>query len=218
MMTRLFHAVAMVCVATVMTGLILAGYFAFRGTLNMGSATQIIALLNGIDITGSRLQRIVNQQADREQPDFDEILRQRTLQSHDLQMRLRSQETFHRELAEMLSQVQREREQLAVRTKKFSRQLDEIRTEALQEGLRQAGRTLQMLEAEAAKDQLLVMFNEKREDEVVTMIQAMPSDKRRDILAEFASEEEKQILATILRLISEGRPTTALIDQARENR
>lgn len=218
MIRKLARAFAAICVGTVLTQLILLGYFAFKGTLHAGSMTQVIGLLNGIDITGARLQRILSDGEDREQPDFDEILEARKMQSYDMDLRLQSQQTFRNELGTMLADLRDDRQRLDLRLGSFNSELDQIEQEALKKGLRDAGRAIQVLDAEAAKDQLLIMFNEKRVDDVVTIIQAMPLDKRRDILAEFTSEAEKETLAELLRLISEGRPTTALIDAARSNR
>ena len=79
-------------------------------------------------------------------------------------------------------------------------------------------RTLQTLDAAQAKEQLLIMYDDERIDDVVTIIQAMSSDKRKDILAEFVEGENPEKLAEILRRISEGIPTTALIDKASETR
>lgn len=217
MIGKLARGFAAICVGTVLTQLILLGYFAFKGTLNASAMTQIIGLVNGIDITGSRLQRILSEGEDREQPDFDEILQARKMESYDMDLRLQSQQKFRNELGTMLADLRDDRQRLDQRLGSFDAKLDEIEQEALQKGLRDAGRAIQVLDAEAAKDQLLIMFNEERVDDVVTIIQAMPLDKRRDILAEFTSEAEKETLAELLRLISEGRPTTALIGAARNN-
>jgi hypothetical protein len=77
-------------------------------------------------------------------------------------------------------------------------------------------RTLQSLDAEQAKEQLLMMYDDKRIDDVVTIIQAMPTEKRKDILAEFVQKGEADKLADILRRIGEGMPTTSVIDRAAE--
>ena len=90
-MSLLIRVFAGFCIATVLTQMILAGYFVSQGTFNGDTATNVIALLNGIDISGNRLREIMRQSEDREQPDFDEILEARMLESLDMDMRLRSQ-------------------------------------------------------------------------------------------------------------------------------
>ena len=216
MIRKLLRIAGLFCIATVLTQLVLSIYFAGRGTLSGETATQTVALLNGIDITGNRLQEIMRRSEDREQPDFEEILQARKLDSYDLDLRRQSQQMFADELTLMLAELRQDRDRLDQRLTSFRRELSEIRQDALNQGLRDAGRAIQVLDPEAAKDQLLIMFDEERKDDVVTIVQAMTQDKRRDILAEFQSEPEKEVLAELLRLISEGRPTTSLIDQAND--
>jgi hypothetical protein len=59
------------------------------------------------------------------------------------------------------------------------------------------------------------MFKDESIDQVVNIVQAMPSDKRKDILAEFDTPQEDDILYEIIRRIGEGLPITSLIDKAR---
>ncbi|MEM6363303.1 MAG: hypothetical protein AAF745_02670 [Planctomycetota bacterium] len=212
---RLFAAT---CVATCLTQGILVGYFGVRGSLTATTATKIIALLNGIDITGNELRQILAESEDREEPDFDEILEARRQESLDMDMRLRSQRQFRDELASMLEDLRLQRERFDERRQAFDRRLEEIRVGAQEEGLREVQRTLQALEADQAKEMLLRMFDDERIDDVVNIIQAMPIDKRSEILAEFASPEEADKLHEILRRIGDGLPTTSLIDEAGGNR
>lgn len=213
-MKFLMKAIGIVCVATVLTQLVVLGVFAVRGTLNAETGTKILALVNGIDITGNQLRQFFAEGEDREQPDFDEILEARQRESLDIDMRLRSQREFKDELAIMLAELKTERTRFDERRESFDRRLEEIRKGAQDEGLMEVQRTLQALEAEQSKDLLMRMFDDKRIDDVVNIIQAMPIDKRKDILAEFATPEETDKLHDILRRIGEGMPTTTLIDNA----
>lgn len=213
-MKSLMKAFAMVCVATCLTQLILLGYFVVQGTLDTSSATKMLALVNGIDISGQQLRQIMQEGEDREQPDFDEILEARQRQSLDIDMRLRSQREFKDELSVMLASLKIERERFDERRESFDRRLEKIRKGAQEDGLREVQRTLQALEAEQSKELLLRMFDDKRIEDVVNIIQAMPIDKRKDILAEFATVEEQDKLHEILRRIGDGMPTTTVIDDA----
>ena len=99
------------------------------------------------------------------------------------------------------------------------RELEEIREKGQQKkGLQDVQRTLQSLDAAQAKEQLLIMYDDERIDDVVTIVQAMSTDKRKDILAEFVSKDESTKLAEILRRIGEGMPITSLINEASNNR
>ena len=218
MISKLLRGLAAFCVATVLTQMILMGYFLTRGSANGETMTKVVALLNGIDISGNRLQQILRESEDREQPDFDEILEARKLKSYDMDLRLRSQKEFRDDLSTMLAELTDEKERFDERLISFRSELDEIQKGAQSEGLREVQRTLQSLDAPQAKEQLLIMYDDERIDEVVTIIQAMSSDKRKDILAEFVAKDDAAKLAEILRRIGEGMPTTSLINQASENR
>lgn len=213
-MKLLIRLFAMFCVATCLTQGILFSYFLATGRLDFGSVTKMLALINGIDISGNQLRQIMQEGEDLEQPDFDEILEARQRQSLDIDMRLRSQREFRDELTAMLTNLKMEKDRFDERRESFDNRLEEIRKGAQEEGLREVQRTLQALEAEQSKDLLLRMFDDKRIDDVVNIIQAMPIDKRKDILAEFATADEQDKLHEILRRIGEGMPTTTLIDDA----
>ena len=218
MISKLSHGFAAFCIATVLTQLILMGYFLTRGSLNGETSTKIIALLNGIDISGNRLQQILRDSEDREQPDFDEILEARKLKSYDMDIRLRSEREFRDELSAMQAELSDDRAKLDERLASFRRELEEMRQGVQEKGLQDVQRTLQSLDAPQAKEQLLIMYEDERIDDVVTIVQAMSTDKRKDILAEFVSKDEADKLAEILRRIGDGMPVTAVIDRASENR
>ena len=140
------------------------------------------------------------------------------MESYDMDLRLRSEKEFSDELSIKLAQLTDERERFDERLASFRRELEEIREGAQKQGLQDVQRTLQSLDAAQAKEQLLIMYDDERIDDVVTIVQAMSTDKRKDILAEFVSKDEAEKLAEILRRISEGMPTSSLIDRASEDR
>ncbi len=214
MRARLFSVFVAFCVATVLTQIILFGYFLTRGVVNGETMTKVVALLNGIDISGNRLQQILRQSEDREQPDFDDILEARKMESYDMDLRLRSEKEFSDDLSVQLAELTHERERLDERLASFHRKLEEMREGVQEKGLQETQRILQALDADKAKEQLLIMYDDERIDKVVTIVQAMPTEKRKDILAEFVTKEETEKLAEILRLIGEGMPISALINEA----
>lgn len=218
MIAKLISVFSAICIATVITQTILFGYFVSRGTVNGDTLTQVVALMNGIDITGDRLRQVLRESEDREQPDFDEILDARKMESLDMDMRLRSQNEARDELTKRLAEFRTERERFDDRRKAFDRRLDEISQGAQEEGLRELQRILQSLDADQAKQQLLTMYEDERIDDVVNIVQAMSAEKRKDILAEFVSKDESDKLAEILRRIGEGMPVTSVINEARSER
>ena len=217
MLNKLMTAFAAFCVATVITQILLGSYMLGSGRVSSDTVTQIIALVNGIDISGDRLRKIFKQAEDREQPDFDEILEARKLDSFDMEMRLNTQQKFRSELSVMLDELKNERDRFDARLSTFQNELEEIREGTQQKGLMEVQRTLQSLDAAQAKELLLMMYDDERIDDVVTIIQAMPTEKRKDIMTEFTNPQESEKLYDILSRIADGGPTTALIDRMNDN-
>ena len=216
MMSKILRGLAAFCVATVLTQVILLTYFLIRGTINRNSAVQLIALVNGIDVSGMRLQEIYRQSEDYEQPSYAEILAQRKMTSLDMDIRLRSQQEFRDELSTMLADLRKDQDRFSDRLLAFRNELNELGEEAQENGLEDVQRTLQSLDPEQAKEQLLIMYDDKRIDDVVTILQAMSTDARKDILAEFTTPDDVDILADVLRRISEGMPVSSLIKETDE--
>ncbi|MDB4749322.1 hypothetical protein OAF83_00305 [Rubripirellula sp.] len=215
-MSKILRGLAAFCVATVLTQVILLSYFLIMGTLNRSSAVQLVALVNGIDVSGIRLQEIYRQGEEYEQPSYDEILAQRKMTSLDMDIRLRSQQEFRDELSTMLADLRKDQDRFSDRLLAFRSELNELGEEAQENGLEDVQRTLQSLDPEQAKEQLLIMYDDKRIDDVVTILQAMSTDARKDILAEFTTPDDVDILADVLRRISEGMPVSSLIKETNE--
>ncbi len=127
MMSKLMKMFVGFCIATVITQIILLGYIASRGQISGDTFTRAIALVNGIDISGNRLQQILRQSEDREQPDFDEILEARKLEGYDSEVRIKSQLAFRNEVSTQLATLKSQRDRFDERLASFRRELEEIR-------------------------------------------------------------------------------------------
>jgi len=75
----------------------------------------------------------------------------------------------------MLASLKTERERFDERRESFDRRLEQIRTGAEEDGIREVQFTLQALEAEQSKDMLLRMYDDKRIEDVVNIIQLCQS-------------------------------------------
>lgn len=208
MTDKLIRWFAAFSVATIIFQLTILGYLATRGTLNGPTVTKVVALANGIDISGDRLEAILRRDQQQEQPDFDEILEARKLEGLDLDMQRRSLGALKDDISLEWSATKQERERLDERLQSFDKKEQETLALAQQEGVKQVQRTLQTLDPAQAKDQLLRIYDDKRIDEVVNIIQAMPADKQKDILGEFVTPEEADKLHEILSRIGGGGQTT----------
>jgi len=215
-MAILIRLLAAFCVGTVLTQLIMLGYFATRGTLNPETLTKVIALVNGIDITGERLRQALQKSEQSEQPDFEDVLRQRMLAGTEMELRLRSQRTYEDELTRMMEEIKVAQARFDQRREAFERKLEDVQRNAQDAGVKELQRTLQSLPVEQAKDQLLKFYDEGRIDDVVNIIQGIPLDIRKEIMAEFIEPAEAEKLHDVLSRIGDGQPLSSFIDQARK--
>ncbi len=212
MMIRLFAAF---CVGTLLTQFIMLGYFAARGTLNGDTVTKVVALVNGIDITGEKLRQVLQKSEQKELPNFEEVLRQRTLAGTEMELRLRSQQAYENELTRLLEELKASETRFDLRREAFDRKLEDVQRNAQDAGIKELQRTLQSLPVEQAKVQLLKFYDAGQIDDVVNIIQGIPLDIRKEIMAEFTEPAEAEKLHDLLRRIGEGQPLSSFIDEAK---
>ncbi|MEM6690365.1 MAG: hypothetical protein AAF664_13115 [Planctomycetota bacterium] len=214
MIRKLLTLATAFCIATILTQVTIGGYLLINGRLGGDTMTKMLALANGIDISGERLQFIMKQNEDRELPDFNDVLRARTMAAYDMELLLSAQQRLRTEMSESLVRLQEDQERFDDRVETFQNELEQIRQGVEDEGLEKLKRTLNDLEPAAAKEQLLMMFDDGKKREVVIIIDGMQSEKRRDILAEFTGADDPAKLAEILKLIEEGGAAGSLVEGA----
>lgn len=213
----IWKCIAGFCVATVLTELLVIGVLAARGALNSETSVKIVALANGIDITGNQLRQLLEQSESAETPSFEEVLEKRAQMGLDIDVRLQSQMHFHQQLQRMLRNLQEKEQRFDVRREAFNKKLDELEQGIREEGMQEIQRTLEVLDPPQAKSQLVMMYDDGEIDTVVNIVQAMPTDKRKKILGEFVGPEETEKLYEVLRRLGEGDPKHSLIEQARQD-
>ena len=78
-------------------------------------------------------------------------------------------------------------------------------------------RTIEAIDPKQAKAQILIMIDDDAMSAVVTVVKALPLDKRKKLIAQFKTEEEIEKLADILRQIRLGNPEVPLINKTRDD-
>ncbi|MEM9646815.1 MAG: hypothetical protein AAF989_17625, partial [Planctomycetota bacterium] len=134
MIKSLLRAFSYFSVGTVITLMILLVYFAIAGQANYETGVKVVALLNGIDISGNRLQKVIRDAEDREQPDFEEILEARRREGMNMDLRLRSQREARDDLSEKVAYLVEETGVLDNRLKAFNDEVERVQAGAEKEG------------------------------------------------------------------------------------
>lgn len=205
------------CVATVLTQMLVMAVLTSRGNLNGDSAVKMIALANGIDISGDRLRDVLLEAKETETPSFEEVLEQRSKQGFDMDLKIQSQNNYYEQLQVMLRELQEKESRFDLRRNSFNEKLDELEKGIKDEGMREMQRTLEVLDPVKAKTQLLMMVEDNELDKVVSIVQSMSPEKRKRIFNEFEGQNDEEKLADILRRIGEGEPKKSLIEEARND-
>lgn len=203
---------AYLCVATVLAEATSLAYLWSKGKLNEETVLRVVAAANGIEHPRPSQQTASREES--KQVSLEDLARARALKSRDLELREQS-------LADNVAVVKAEYDKLIDEKNRYERikaafrtQLDELYEGALADNRETARLILESLKPKQAKDQILRMVQDGEINDVATLLSTMPTTKRAKILGEFKTEEEAATLAEILKLIREGVPETALIEDA----
>jgi hypothetical protein len=210
--------VGLVCLC-IASSLSLGGILAMsavRGNLQRSTLTQIVALLNGIDIQGRRLQQALDSSQDTPQPTYQEVVAARARTSAGLDAREAALERYRLELDNLRQQLERSREEFDQRRLAFENRLAELAREAESSRLQQAQELLENLPVELAKTQVLKLIEQGHLEDVVKIVKAMPPERRKKMLGEFDDNAASQKLYEILDQLLIQDPRRNLIRAAGE--
>jgi hypothetical protein len=203
------------CVATVLAQGIIVGLSAARGNIRSETIFKGIALLNGIDITGDQLQRMLDEAREMPLPTYEEVRSARARENLTIELRERSIKQMSDQMVEMRLELETKIADFDLRKEEFYKMLEQKEKNLLDESLKDVQRTLEVLPAEQSKEQIKKLIEAKQLDDVVTIFKEMPLDKRKKIMGEFTSQEEIDILHRILMRTRTGEPASSLIREAR---
>jgi hypothetical protein len=211
------------CVATVLAQAVAFGYLASQGVLTKERLTYALAALYDVDLHQlEREKTAAGQPLPHEQPAFEQVIQRRALASRDLDLRETAVDKALVDVRALTAQLKTERERYDQLKQQFDARLAQLEEVFTNTSLQEVQRTLEAINPKQAKDQLLRMLDdatpedrEKVERDVVTILKAMPLDKRKKILGEFKTDEEAQKLHDILKQIREGVPDLTVIRETR---
>lgn len=212
LLIRLFVAF---CVGTVLAQGIILAMAGAKGNLNQVTLLKAIALINGVDITGDRLKKMLDESKQTPTPTYADVEAERASQSKALDMRERSIMQAKQQLEELFAEKRAEIADFDRRKNEFYKYIETAAQDLENESLQEVQRTLESLSPAQAKDQLKRFWDADQKQDVVAIIKGMPLDKRKKVLGEFTAADEVDQLNSILMLLRKGEPKASLIDNAR---
>jgi hypothetical protein len=211
---RLFGVLALCfCVATVVAEMLVAAVVMPKLKLNNDRVAQIAAIAQGADIAPKDAPK-GPAPLENEQASYQEIVEARAVKYRNLELR-------EQQLRNNLAQVQSDEGKLADDMKRakqladsFNKQLKDVQENATSSGMQDLLATIRKMQAKQAKEQLIMMLDNKEMDVVVSLIRQMPDKQRASILAEFKTDDEKEKLSEVLRRLREGQPEMQVVEKA----
>ena len=207
-------------IGTAISLVVLLAMLWWKGALTDERWLDMLSALQGIkppppaSITASN----VNAQ----QASLDQILQARLRASLDLDLRESAIDKSLGDLRTIETQLRSESIRLDDWKKSFDKRLADLQTAATDASLQEVQRTFEVMAPKQAKEQIMRMLeptapgSDSAMQDIVTILKAMPLDKRKKILGEFSkSELEIEKLAEILREIRLGGADAELLRDTR---
>ena len=209
-----------ISIGTLISLVILLAMLWWKGALTDERILGMLAELRGIQPTPAA-PKLGQLDPDAEQPSIQQLLQARLQASLDFDLRESAIDKGLGDLRALETSIRTERSRLDGWKDDFDKRLATLETAATNAALQEVQQTLQAIAPKQAKDQLMKMLkdpvtaDDNPMQDVVTVLKAMPLDKRKKIIAEFKTEQEIETLAEILRSIRLGTPDSELLRETR---
>jgi len=208
-------------IGTVVTLAVLVGMLWWKGALADERVLGMLAALQGIKPAPPQ-QKAKVLDARSEQPSLDQIMEARLRASLDLDLRESAIDKSLGDLRNLETQIKAESTRLDQWKTSFDQRVTALQSAATDAALLELQRTLEAMDPKQAKDQIMQMLedpttaSDKPMNDVVTIMKAMPLDKRRKILSKFTTAPEIEKLHAVLQEIRRGTPETDLLNETRK--
>ncbi len=199
------------CAATVLAQIIIIALSYFRGNINADTLTKLVATLNGIEIEGQRLQQALDNANKAPIPTREEVIAARAQKSLEFDQRERALNRKQEQLESLQAKLQVDIKDFDARRLAFEEAVA-MRSKSLNDQtLGEVQKIVELLEPGQASGQLIKMMDNGSIEDVVSIVKALPDDKRTKILREFEQadpEKFKELLGKIRAGVdlSDGNP------------
>jgi hypothetical protein len=215
-MKKLVQTFLWTCTAVLLGQLCIVGLSASKGNFDRETMTQIVALLNGIDIQGERLKQAFVSGRAVPTPTYQDILEAKTNATLELESRGRAVENRNKRLDDRERRLQEEIARFDQRREEFQQELQNKQSGLETDSLNETTKFLSNLSPEQTKTQLLSMLKNGQNADVVAIILGMRADIQKKVLAEFTDKEEAD-LTKIVSEIRSGGQLKSFFDKAQKD-
>jgi hypothetical protein len=203
---------AYLCVGTMFSLLIGAGYLWTSGKMNADKAFEMLALLHDVELHPKADAEKKTTSDDAPRPSFEETLRQSKIEARQLELKLQAVTQGLKQLRFVRDEFTQDKERYERIKKDFQAELAKMRGGAKAEGFANVRLIWQNIQPKLAKEQIMQMIEQDEIEDVVVILSDMPIRTRAKIVSAFTTDEEVAAMDEIMRLIREGSPEITAIE------
>jgi hypothetical protein len=211
----LMALVAYVCVATVITASLIAGYLWYTERLNDEKVFRIVALLHDVDLEQiAKANQEASDKVPPEEPSLEDVLRHQQIQDRNFEVKLLALQRGRQEYDQRLQLLKEETaryDRLAHDWQSRLKKQEELTT---QENLAKVVAQIEQIRPPVGKELLLRWIDEGRMDDAILLMNKMAESKLAKILKEFATDEELNKLHDIHQRILAGGTEAPQLEEA----
>jgi len=197
-MKKLVNATLWTCTAILIGQLFILGFAAIKGYLSPKTVTQIVALLNGIDIQGERLTNAIKEGKNAPVPTYQDVLEAKSNAILSMDSRAQALDRYKRQLDEKDKNLTEREARHNALVAEFKKQENETRSSKETESLQLRMQLFSALQPPDAKQQLMLMLEKNLKSDVISILKGLDDDKLKKILGEFTELIDQQKIADIL--------------------
>ena len=217
LLSKLAGLIVYLCVGTLIAQGICVSYAISKGYLTKSKLLEMVALARQTDSGKQQAANAEKKEQTSEQPSLEDIENARALRMRNLELREQAVQAVLDQVRYEQSKLLDEKDTYLRTRAAFDAHLENMKEGAIAKGRTDARTILESVKPKQAKEQILKMVEAGEQKEVVAILSEMPVPKRAKICAEFSkTDEEKEILDELLRLIRQGDPDVSPIKATQE--
>lgn len=205
------------CVGTMLSLLIGAGYLWTSGKLNPDKALEMLALLHDVELRPANAAKETKSASGAAaRPSFEDQLRRSKVESRQLELKLQAVTQGLEQLRFARDEFTQDKERYERIKKDFQTELAKMGGGAKAEGFANVRLIWENIQPKLAKEQIMQMIEQDEIEDVVVILSDMPIRTRAKIVSTFTTDEEVAVMDEIMRLTREGSPEITAIEKALE--
>jgi hypothetical protein len=211
----LMSLIGYVCVATVITLVLIVAYLWHADLLNQEKIFRMVALIHDVDLQHlADAQHKTPDDVPPEEPSLADMLRHQHIQDRNFEVKLLALQRGRQEYDHRLQLLKEQIDRYDRLATDFQSRLKKEKELTSQENLAKVVAQLEQVRADTGKDLLMRWINEGRMDDAILLMSKMSEAKLGRILKTFQTDEELNKLHEIHQRIIAGGSTTSELQKA----